>query len=111
MNWNSGAAGLLVLALATFGFSGPAYAECPARKRVESLQKMAEAGEVQVHFLLFPLETHKGAREQSVSTICDKKSLHDFENGYQSQTGRFPVLRQRPAHPLGAGTRIAPIDR
>lgn len=59
--------------------------QCPyCKKGVESLQKMAAAGEVQVHFLLFPLETHKGAREQSVSTICDKKSLHDFENGYRS---------------------------
>ena len=59
--------------------------QCPyCKKGVESLQKMAAAGEIQVHFLLFPLESHKGAREQSVSTICDKKSLHDFENGYRS---------------------------
>jgi thiol:disulfide interchange protein DsbC len=60
--------------------------QCPyCTKGGEVLKKMAEAGEIQVHFLLFPLDSHKGAREQSVSTICDKKSLHDFENGYRSE--------------------------
>jgi len=59
--------------------------QCPyCKKGTETLQKMASAGEIQVHFLLFPLDSHKGAREQSVSTICDKKSLHEFENGYRS---------------------------
>jgi len=60
--------------------------QCPyCKKGVEALQKMSAAGEIQVHFLLFPLDSHKGAREQSVSTICDKKSLHDFESGYLSE--------------------------
>jgi thiol:disulfide interchange protein DsbC len=45
---------------------------------------MAAAGEIHVNFMLFPLDSHKGAREQSVSTICDQKSLHEFENGYRS---------------------------
>jgi thiol:disulfide interchange protein DsbC len=59
--------------------------QCPyCKKGVETLEKMAAAGEIQVHFLFFPLDSHKGAREQSVSTICDQKSLHDFENGYRS---------------------------
>lgn len=59
--------------------------QCPYCKRgTEILQKMASAGEIQVRFLLFPLESHKGAREQSVSTICDGKSLHEFESGYRS---------------------------
>ena len=59
--------------------------QCPyCKKGVETLEKMAAAGEIQVHFLLFPLDAHKGAKEQSVSTICDKKSLHEFENGYRS---------------------------
>jgi thiol:disulfide interchange protein DsbC len=59
--------------------------QCPyCKKGVETLEKMAAEGELEVHFLLFPLDSHKGAREQSVSTICDKKSLHDFENGYRS---------------------------
>ena len=59
--------------------------QCPyCKKGAETLQKMASAGEIQVRFLLFPLESHKGAREQSVSTICDRKSLHEFESGYRS---------------------------
>jgi thiol:disulfide interchange protein DsbC len=59
--------------------------QCPyCKKGAETLQRMASAGEIQVHFLLFPLDSHKGAREQSVSTICDNKSLHEFESGYRS---------------------------
>lgn len=46
------------------------------------LEKMAAAGEIQVKFLLFPLS--KDARDQSVSVICDGKSLHEFEGGYRS---------------------------
>jgi thiol:disulfide interchange protein DsbC len=60
--------------------------QCPyCKKGVETLEKMAASGLVQVRFLLFPLDSHKGSREQSVATICDKKSLHDFENGYRSE--------------------------
>jgi thiol:disulfide interchange protein DsbC len=60
--------------------------QCPyCKKGAELLQQMAAAHEIQVHFLLYPLDSHKGAREQSVSTICDGKSLHDFENGYRSE--------------------------
>jgi thiol:disulfide interchange protein DsbC len=60
--------------------------QCPyCRQGVETLEKLAADGEIQVHFLFFPLEFHKGAREQSVSTICDKKSLQEFENGYRSE--------------------------
>jgi thiol:disulfide interchange protein DsbC len=59
--------------------------QCPyCKKGAEVLQRLASAGEIQVHFLLFPLDSHKGAREQSVSTICDNKSLHEFESGYRS---------------------------
>ena len=59
--------------------------QCPfCKKGAETLQRMAAAGEIQVHFLLFPLDSHKGAREQSISTICDNKSLHEFESGYRS---------------------------
>ena len=46
------------------------------------LEKMAAAGELQVNFLLFPLSNN--AKEQSVSVICDGKSLHEFESGYRS---------------------------
>lgn len=59
--------------------------QCPfCKKGAEILEKMALAGELQVRFLLFPLDSHKGAREQSISTICDNKSLHEFESGYRS---------------------------
>ncbi len=33
---------------------------------------------------MFPLAMHKGAREQCVAVICDKKSFEDLENGYKS---------------------------
>jgi thiol:disulfide interchange protein DsbC len=59
--------------------------QCPyCKSGAEVLQKMASTGEIQVRFLLFPLDSHKGAREQSISTICDNKSLHEFESGYRS---------------------------
>ena len=34
--------------------------------------------------LLFPLAMHKGAREQCVAAVCDKKDFEDLENGYKS---------------------------
>jgi thiol:disulfide interchange protein DsbC len=34
--------------------------------------------------LLFPLPMHKGAREQCVAVVCDKKGFDDLENGYKS---------------------------
>ena len=33
---------------------------------------------------MFPLPMHKGAREQCVAVVCDKKSFDDLENGYKS---------------------------
>lgn len=59
--------------------------QCPyCKKGVETLQKLAAAGEIQVRFLFYPLASHKGAREQSISTLCDRKTLEDFESGYRS---------------------------
>lgn len=59
--------------------------QCPyCKKGVETLQKLAAAGEIQVRFLLYPLASHKGAKEQSISTVCDRKTLEEFENGYRS---------------------------
>jgi thiol:disulfide interchange protein DsbC len=59
--------------------------QCPYCKRgTETLKKMTDAGEIQVNFLLFPLNSHQGAKEQSVAVICDNKSLDDFEGGYHS---------------------------
>jgi thiol:disulfide interchange protein DsbC len=37
-----------------------------------------------VRFLLYPLASHKGAREQSISTLCDRRTLEEFEGGYRS---------------------------
>jgi thiol:disulfide interchange protein DsbC len=34
--------------------------------------------------LLFPLPMHKGAREQCVAVVCDKKGFADLEGGYKS---------------------------
>lgn len=33
---------------------------------------------------MFPLPMHKGAREQCISVVCDKKGFDDLENGYKS---------------------------
>jgi thiol:disulfide interchange protein DsbC len=33
---------------------------------------------------MFPLAMHKGAREQCVAVVCDKKGFDDLENGYTS---------------------------
>jgi thiol:disulfide interchange protein DsbC len=33
---------------------------------------------------MFPLQMHKGAREQCVAVVCDKKGFDDLENGYKS---------------------------
>ena len=33
---------------------------------------------------MFPLAMHKGAREQCVAVVCDKKSFEELESGYTS---------------------------
>lgn len=45
---------------------------------------MAEAGELQVRVLMFPLPSHKGAKEQCVSVICDKKGFDALHENYLS---------------------------
>jgi thiol:disulfide interchange protein DsbC len=35
---------------------------------------------------MFPLAMHKGAREQCIAVICDKKGFEDLENGYKSES-------------------------
>jgi len=60
--------------------------QCPYCKRgEEDLKKMAAQGTVHVRFLLLPLDFHKGAKEQCISVVCDKKGLEDFEGGYRSK--------------------------
>jgi len=59
--------------------------QCPFCKQAEPiLKKLAGKEGVQVRYLLFPLASHKGAREQAISILCDKKGLEGWENGYKS---------------------------
>jgi thiol:disulfide interchange protein DsbC len=37
-----------------------------------------------VKVLMFPLAMHKGAREQCIAVVCDKKGFDDLEGGYTS---------------------------
>lgn len=59
--------------------------QCPYCKEGEKiLKKMADNNELTTHFILFPLDFHKGSREQCISVICDKKGFKGFESGYKS---------------------------
>ena len=33
---------------------------------------------------MYPLDMHKGAREQCIAVLCDKKGFDDLEAGYKS---------------------------
>jgi thiol:disulfide interchange protein DsbC len=46
---------------------------------------LAEAGEIETHFILYPLSFHKNAKEQCISIICDKKGIQGLESEYQSE--------------------------
>jgi len=60
--------------------------QCPYCKKAEKIvTHMAEAEELQLKVLLFPLSFHKGAKEQCISIVCDKKGLEGLESGYQSK--------------------------
>lgn len=60
--------------------------QCPyCNKAEEIVVNMAEAGEIQLKVLLFPLRMHKGAKEQCISIICDNKGLEDLHSGYKSE--------------------------
>jgi thiol:disulfide interchange protein DsbC len=59
--------------------------QCPYCKQAEALlKKMAAKEDLQVRFLLFPLDSHKGAKEQCIAVVCDNKGLEGFDSGYQS---------------------------
>ena len=59
--------------------------QCPYCKKGEkTLKKLADAGEVTVKFLFFPLPMHKGAEQECISIICDDKGLEGLENNYKS---------------------------
>jgi thiol:disulfide interchange protein DsbC len=60
--------------------------QCPYCKDAETLLKkiMAKENHLSIRFLLFPLDSHKGAKEQCVSLLCDKKGIEGYDSGYQS---------------------------
>lgn len=59
--------------------------QCSFCKQAEALlKKVMEKEGFQVHFLLFPLDIHKGAREQSIAILCDHKGVEGLEGNYQS---------------------------
>jgi len=60
--------------------------QCPYCKQVEPvLKKLAEKEGLLVRYLLLPLVSHKGAREQCISLLCDKKGFEGWEKGYKSE--------------------------
>ncbi|NDY42219.1 DsbC family protein [Dissulfurirhabdus thermomarina] len=75
--------------------------QCPYCKRAEAiLKEMAAAGEVEVRVLFFPLSFHKGAKEQAVSILCDKKGLEGLEKGYRSDN-QCPGGKQKVEATIG----------
>ncbi len=79
------------LAAFTVGKKGPVIyfvtdPQCPYCKKAETLiEPLAKQGKVQVKYLLFPLKFHKGAKEESISIICDKKGVEGLKNRYRSE--------------------------
>jgi len=60
--------------------------QCPYCKKAEEIMApLAEKGEIQVKFLLYPLPFHKGAKEEAISIICDKKGLEGLKTNYKSE--------------------------
>lgn len=45
---------------------------------------MAEAGEIEVRVLMFPLDSHPEAKNQCIAVICDKKSFRELHENYTS---------------------------
>ncbi len=59
--------------------------QCPFCKQAESLVKnLISKEDLSVRFLFFPLDSHKGAREQCISILCDHKGIEGFDSGYRS---------------------------
>ncbi len=59
--------------------------QCPYCKRAEKIiDKMIEEGKITVKYLMFPLPFHKGAKEETISIICDNKGLDGFRHQYKS---------------------------
>ena len=79
------------LAAFSIGHQGPVIyfvtdPQCPYCKKAEKiLEPLAESGLFQVKVLLFPLKFHKGAKEECISIICDKKGLEGLNKRYRSE--------------------------
>jgi thiol:disulfide interchange protein DsbC len=59
--------------------------QCPFCKQAESLvKKLIPKEDLSVRFIFFPLDSHKGAREQCISILCDNKGIEGFDSGYRS---------------------------
>jgi thiol:disulfide interchange protein DsbC len=59
--------------------------QCPYCKQAETLlKKFVAKDDLQVRFLLLPLDIHKGAKEQCISILCDNKGVEGLDTGYQS---------------------------
>ncbi|NIA08847.1 MAG: thioredoxin fold domain-containing protein [Nitrospiraceae bacterium] len=60
--------------------------ECPYCKKAEAiLAPMLKKREIQLKVLFFPLSFHKGAKEQSISIICDNKGFEGLRGQYRSK--------------------------
>ncbi|MBC7357769.1 MAG: DsbC family protein [Desulfacinum sp.] len=59
--------------------------QCPyCRQAEERLEELGRQGRMRARYILFPLPSHKGAREQCIALLCDKKGLEEFKQGYSS---------------------------
>lgn len=59
--------------------------QCPFCREAESLvKKLIPKEDLSVRFVLLPLDSHKGAREQCISILCDNKGIEGFNSGYRS---------------------------
>jgi thiol:disulfide interchange protein DsbC len=60
--------------------------QCPYCQQAESLlKKLVDKEDLMVRFLLFPLDSHKGAKEQCISILCDNKGIEGYDIGYRSE--------------------------
>ncbi len=75
----------------TVGNAGPVVyfvtdPQCPYCQKAEAvLVPMAERGEITLRVLLYPLSFHRGAKEECISIICDKKGLDGLRTRYRSE--------------------------
>lgn len=75
----------------TIGGPGPVVyfvtdPQCPFCHKAEAvLVPMAERGEITLRVLLYPLAFHKGAKEESISIICDKKGIEGLRTRHRSE--------------------------